>query len=122
MANLFCCFLSMGLVFVPKILFIRKHAHDPREREEDKKEEERRYKEIVKENELMQKKVQEVSEERKRERMEVLIGPQGQRPSSSNVQHCTAMPLPPTCFWHSPFAANLLPLSLSFSHVNLALR
>ena len=60
MANLFCCFLSMGLVFVPKILFIRKHAHDPREREEDKKEEERRYKEIVKENELLQKKVQEV--------------------------------------------------------------
>ena len=61
MANLFCCFLSMGLVFVPKILFIRKHAHDPREREEDKQEEERRYKEVVKENELLQKKVQEVS-------------------------------------------------------------
>ena len=53
----------MGLVFVPKILFIRKHAHDPRlEREEDKKEEERRYKEVVKENELLQKKVQEVSD------------------------------------------------------------
>ena len=62
MANLFCCFLSMGLVFVPKILFIRKHAHDPREREEDKQEEERRYKEVVKENELLQKKVQEVSQ------------------------------------------------------------
>ena len=56
----------MGLVFVPKVLFIRKHAHDPREKEEDKQEEERRYKEVVKENELLQKKVQEVRTEGER--------------------------------------------------------
>jgi flagellar biosynthesis component FlhA len=63
MSNLFCCFLSMALVFVPKVIFIRKHAHDPREKEEDeknKREEEKRYKEVVKENEMLQKKVQEV--------------------------------------------------------------
>lgn len=69
MANIFCCFLSMALVFVPKIVFIRKHAHDPREKEEDEKnmlEQEREYKEVVKDNELLQKKLKEVSNERKK--------------------------------------------------------
>ena len=53
----------MALVFVPKVLFIRKHAHDPREKEDDektKREEERKYKEVVKENEDLQEKVKEV--------------------------------------------------------------
>jgi hypothetical protein len=38
LANLFCCFLSMALIFVPKVLFIRKHSHDPREKEDDERE------------------------------------------------------------------------------------
>jgi hypothetical protein len=28
----------MALIFVPKVLFIRKHAHDPREKEDDERE------------------------------------------------------------------------------------
>jgi hypothetical protein len=53
----------MALVFVPKIVFIRKHAHDPREKEEDEQnmlEQEREYKEVVKDNENLQKKLKEV--------------------------------------------------------------
>ncbi len=63
MANIFCCFLSMGLVFVPKVLFVRKHAHDPREKEDDERdlaEQERQYREVIKENETMQKQLTEV--------------------------------------------------------------
>ena len=54
----------MALVFVPKIVFIRKHAHDPREREEDEREsreQEMQYKQVLKENEALQKKIQEVT-------------------------------------------------------------
>ncbi len=64
LADIFCCFLSMALVFVPKLLFIRKHAHDPRGREEDERcmqEQEREYKEVLKENEQLQKKLSEVT-------------------------------------------------------------
>ncbi len=64
-SDVFCCFLSMGLVFVPKLLFIRKHAHDPRERggEEDERrtrEEEREHREVLRDNEGLQKKLKEV--------------------------------------------------------------
>ena len=65
LANLFCCFLSMALIMVPKILFIRKHAHDPREKEDDEKdtaELELKYREILRENENFQKKISEVSD------------------------------------------------------------
>ena len=64
LANLFCCFLSMALIMVPKIIFIRKHAHDPREKEDDEKdtaELELKYREILRENENFQKKISEVS-------------------------------------------------------------
>ncbi len=63
LANLFCCFLSMALVFVPKIVFIRQHAHDPREKEDDEREtaeQEHKYKEILRDNESLQKKIAEV--------------------------------------------------------------
>ena len=49
---------------VPKIIFIRKHAHDPREKEDDEKdtaELELKYREILRENENFQKKISEVS-------------------------------------------------------------
>ena len=64
LANLFCCFLSMVLIMVPKIIFIRKHAHDPREKEDDEKdtaELELKYRETLRENENFQKKISEVS-------------------------------------------------------------
>ena len=64
LANLFCCFLSMALIFVPKVLFIRQHAHDPREKEDDEREnaeQEQRYKDILRENEALQKRIAEVS-------------------------------------------------------------
>ena len=64
LANLFCCYLSMALIFIPKITFIRQHAHDPREKEDDEKEnaeQERKYRELLKINEVLQKKVAEVS-------------------------------------------------------------
>ena len=54
----------MALIMVPKILFIRKHAHDPREKEDDEKdtaELELKYREILRENENFQKKISEVS-------------------------------------------------------------
>ncbi|XP_040570916.2 LOW QUALITY PROTEIN: gamma-aminobutyric acid type B receptor subunit 1-like [Lepeophtheirus salmonis] len=60
LANVFCCFLSMALIFVPKIHFIHQHAHDPREKEDDEKntaEQELKYKNILKENEDLQKKI-----------------------------------------------------------------
>ena len=63
LANLFCCFLSMALIFVPKVLFIRKHAHDPREKEDDEREnaeQEQRYKDILRDNETLQKRIAEV--------------------------------------------------------------
>jgi len=62
LANLFCCYLSMALIFIPKITFIRQHAHDPREKEDDEKEnaeQERKYRELLKINEDLQKKVAE---------------------------------------------------------------
>ena len=55
----------MALIMVPKILFIRKHAHDPREKEDDEKdtaELELKYREILRENENFQKKISEVSD------------------------------------------------------------
>jgi len=60
LANVFCCYLSLALVFVPKVLFILRHpGHDPREREdEDEKkkiEQETKLKTILKENEALQK-------------------------------------------------------------------
>ena len=64
LSTIFCCFLSMALIFAPKLLFIRKHAHDPREREEDErnmKEQEKEYKETLRENEQLQKKLTEVT-------------------------------------------------------------
>jgi len=64
LANLFCCYLSMALVFIPKIIFIRQHAHDPREKEDDEKEnaeQEIKYKELLKANEELQRKVADVS-------------------------------------------------------------
>lgn len=63
LANIFCCFLSMGLVFVPKILFIRKHSHDPREKEESQymsKEQEEECKQLNMDNETLRKKLKEV--------------------------------------------------------------
>ena len=53
----------MALIFFPKITFIRQHAHDPREKEDDEKEnaeQERKYRELLKINEDLQKKVAEV--------------------------------------------------------------
>ena len=64
LANLFCCFLSMALIMVPKMLFIRKHAHDPREKEDDERdtaEQELKYREVIRENESLQKNIAEVS-------------------------------------------------------------
>ena len=54
----------MALIMAPKIIFIRKHAHDPREKEDDEKdtaELELKYREILRENENFQKKISEVS-------------------------------------------------------------
>merc|ERR1719412_449894 len=62
LANVFCCYLSMALIFIPKITFIRQHAHDPREKEDDEKEnaeQEIRYRELLKANEELQRKVAE---------------------------------------------------------------
>ena len=53
----------MALVFVPKVLFIRQHAHDPREKEEDEwknREKEREHMQVKKENEDLQKEISEV--------------------------------------------------------------
>lgn len=64
LANVFCCYLSMGVVFLPKVVFIRQHAHDPREKEDDEREnaeQELRYRELLKANEELQRKVAEVS-------------------------------------------------------------
>lgn len=63
LANVFCCFLSMALIFVPKLVFIRKHAHDPREKEDNEianRELELEHKEIMKENEALEVKLKEV--------------------------------------------------------------
>ena len=63
LANLFCCFLSMALIMIPKMLFIRKHAHDPREKEDDERdtaEQELKYREVIRENETLQKTIAEV--------------------------------------------------------------
>ncbi len=60
LANVFCCYLSMALIFLPKIVFIRQHAHDPREKEDNEKEnaeQETRYRELLKANEELQRKV-----------------------------------------------------------------
>ena len=54
----------MALIFIPKIIFIRQHAHDPREKEDDEREtaeQELRYRELLKANEELQRKVAEVS-------------------------------------------------------------
>ena len=54
----------MALIMVPKIVFIRKHAHDPREKEDDERdtaEQELKYREILRENESLQKKISDVS-------------------------------------------------------------
>ena len=65
LANVFCCYLSMALVFVPKVFFIFQHpGHDPREKQEDdderkKQEQEAKLKKILKENEAMQKDIAE---------------------------------------------------------------
>lgn len=64
LANVFCCYLSMGLVFVPKVVFIFQHpGHDPREREDEdvrkKQEQEEKLKKIKKENEELQKDIAE---------------------------------------------------------------
>merc|ERR1719415_142262 len=60
LANVFCCYLSMALVFVPKVVFIIQHpGHDPREREDEdekkKLEQESKLKKLLKENEELQK-------------------------------------------------------------------
>ena len=66
LANVFCCYLSMALVFVPKVVFIVQHpGHDPREKQEDdderkKQEQEAKLKNILKENEALQKDIAEV--------------------------------------------------------------
>merc|ERR1712106_1271216 len=67
LANVFCCYLSMALVFVPKVVFIVQHpGHDPREREDEdekkKQEEEMKLKKILKENEELQKEIAEREE------------------------------------------------------------
>jgi len=65
LANVFCCYLSMALVFIPKIIFIRAHAHDPREKEDDERdvaEQELRLRELLKANEELQRKVAERQE------------------------------------------------------------
>eukprot|EP00090_Calanus_glacialis_P036355 TRINITY_DN6204_c0_g1_i1.p1 TRINITY_DN6204_c0_g1~~TRINITY_DN6204_c0_g1_i1.p1 ORF type:complete len:896 (-),score=194.35 TRINITY_DN6204_c0_g1_i1:234-2846(-) len=64
LANVFCCYLSMALVFVPKVVFIVQHpGHDPREREDEdekkKQEQEMKLKKILKENEELQKDIAE---------------------------------------------------------------
>merc|ERR1719422_2492357 len=64
LANVFCCYLSMALVFVPKVVFIIQHpGHDPREREdEDEKkkiEQELKLKKLLKDNEILQKEIAE---------------------------------------------------------------
>ena len=54
----------MALVFIPKIIFIRAHAHDPREKEDDERdvaEQELRLRELLKANEELQRKVAEVN-------------------------------------------------------------
>lgn len=82
LANVFCCYLSMALVFVPKVrnvnivviwskppsqvVFIIQHpGHDPREREDEdekkKLEQESKLKKLLKENEELQKDIAEVS-------------------------------------------------------------
>ena len=61
---IFCCYLSMALVFLPKIMYVRKHSHDPREKEDDEREtalQELQYRELLKANEELQRKVAEVS-------------------------------------------------------------
>jgi len=65
LANVFCCFLSMALVFVPKVVFIVQHpGHDPREREDEdekkKQEQEAKLKKVLKENERLQKSIAEM--------------------------------------------------------------
>ena len=83
LANVFCCYLSMALVFVPKVremfyslfwcdlnmelqvVFIIQHpGHDPREREDEdekkKLEQESKLKKLLKDNEILQKEIAEV--------------------------------------------------------------
>ena len=53
----------MALIMIPKMLFIRKHAHDPREKEDDERdtaEQELKYREVIRENETLQKTIAEV--------------------------------------------------------------
>jgi len=64
LANVFCCYLSMALVFVPKVVFIIQHpGHDPREREDEdekkKLEQELKLKKLLKDNEELQKEIAE---------------------------------------------------------------
>merc|ERR1719273_692913 len=64
LANVFCCYLSMALVFVPKVVFIIQHpGHDPREREDEdekkKQEQEAKLKKLLKENEELQRDIAE---------------------------------------------------------------
>ena len=88
LANVFCCYLSMALVFVPKVIFpefrhkfrllfivmsvfqvvfiIQHPGHDPREREDEdekkKQEQEAKLKKLLKENEELQRDIAEVNQ------------------------------------------------------------
>ncbi|KAG0717007.1 Gamma-aminobutyric acid type B receptor subunit 1 [Chionoecetes opilio] len=62
-AIIFCCFLSMALVFVPKIIEVQRHPAEKVEYQGEgapSKEEEERYQKLLKENEDMQRLIAEV--------------------------------------------------------------
>lgn len=66
LANIFCCYLSMALIYVPKILFIRKHAHDPREKEESEvvnRQMEQEHKKVNADNEVLKMSLKEREQE-----------------------------------------------------------
>ncbi|XP_055294979.1 gamma-aminobutyric acid type B receptor subunit 1 isoform X2 [Sitodiplosis mosellana] len=60
LAVIFCCFLSMLLIFVPKVIEVVRHPHDKAESKYNpdagiSKEDEERYQKLVKENEELQR-------------------------------------------------------------------
>lgn len=74
LAIIFCCFLSMALIFVPKVIEVIRH---PRDKAESKynpdmgmsKEDEERYQKLVNENDELQRLIAQVRQNGRRYKM-----------------------------------------------------
>ncbi|KAG5676270.1 hypothetical protein PVAND_006118 [Polypedilum vanderplanki] len=86
LAVIFCCFLSMLLIFVPKVIEVMRHPHDKAESRFSNdtgisKEDEERYKKLVLENEELQKLIAQ-----KEEKIRILKQRLAERESKGEIQ------------------------------------